>query len=400
MAFEPEETSAVPAQPSSVNPDRPLTRREIREREKAGTPVSSPGSSDDLLAQEMERQLRGVQSQPTIIDATAEAIVAPAAEFAVPVARTPEEVSPPPVSSGKPSSVTRHPLRRSGRRAAQSHESAATEAVSSDSQSVKVKTEPKKVRVKLKHSRPQEPLVIAPKKRKGSIARSLSFVAILFVAGLALATSVPAIALLSPEEVNLLNEENLENAITTDEGQTVEGTGEVIVAGRDGVSINQSKAATQQYSTKGIQKLAVNVPVSTNGVRWPFDTIDISSEYGDRFLWGRYNFHTGLDFEGDYGTPIYAIADGIVSYVEDPGPYCGASVFIEHNVNGEQFTSVYCHMMVGIPVKPGDVVTKGQVVGNIGMTGITTGPHLHLEIQRGGTPQDPKPFLIQRAGNP
>lgn len=400
MAFEPEETSAVPAQPSSVNPDRPLTRREIREREKAGTPVSSPGSSDDLLDQEMERQLRGVQSQPTIIDATAEASIAPVAEFAVPVARTPEEVSPPPVSSGKPSSVTRHPLRRSGRRAAQSHESAATEAVSSDSQSVKVKTEPKKVRVKLKHSRPQEPLVIAPKKRKGSIARSLSFVAILFVAGLALATSVPAIALLSPEEVNLLNKENLENAITTDEGQTVEGTGEVIVAGRDGVSINQSKAATQQYSTKGIQKLAVNVPVSTNGVRWPFDTIGISSEYGDRFLWGRYNFHTGLDFEGDYGTPNYAIADGIVSYVEDPGPYCGASVFIEHNVNGEQFTSVYCHMMVGIPVKPGDVVTKGQVVGNIGMTGMTTGPHLHLEIQRGGTPQDPKPFLIQRAGNP
>lgn len=400
MAFEPEETSAVPAQPSSVNPDRPLTRREIREREKAGTPVSSPGSSDDLLAQEMERQLRGVQSQPTIIDATAEASVAPVAEFAVPVARTPEEVTPPQVSSGEPSSVTRHPLRRSGRRAGQSHESAATEAVSPDSQSVKVKTEPKKVRVKLKHSRPQEPLVIAPKKRKGSIARTLSFVAILFVAGLALATSVPAIALLSPEEVNLLNEENLENAITTDEGQTVEGTGEVIVAGRDGVSINQSKAASQQYSSKGIQKLAVNVPVSTNGVRWPFDTINISSEYGDRFLWGRYNFHTGLDFEGDYGTPNYAIADGIVSYVEDPGPYCGASVFIEHNVNGEQFTSVYCHMMVGIPVKPGDVVTKGQVVGNIGMTGMTTGPHLHLEIQRGGTPQDPKPFLIQRAGNP
>ena len=400
MAFEPEETSAVPAQPSSVNPDRPLTRREIREREKVGIPAQEPQSIDDLLAQEMERQLRGVQSQPTIIDAPGEAIVAPVAEFAAPVARTPEEVLPPPVSSGEPSSVTRHPLRRSGRRAAQSPESAATEAVSSDSQSVKVKTEPKKVRVKLKHSRPQEPLVIAPKKRKGSIARSLSFVAILFVAGLALATSVPAIALLSPEEVNLLNEENLENAITTDEGQTVEGTGEVIVAGRDGVSINQSKAATQQYSTKGIQKLAVNVPVSTNGVRWPFDTIDISSEYGDRFLWGRYNFHTGLDFEGDYGTPIYAIADGIVSYVEDPGPYCGASVFIEHNVNGEQFTSVYCHMMVGIPVKPGDVVTKGQVVGNIGMTGITTGPHLHLEIQRGGTPQDPKPFLIQRAGNP
>ena len=400
MAFEPEETSAVPAQPSSVNPDRPLTRREIREREKAGTPVHEPLSSDDLLAQEMERQLLGVQSQPTIIDVPEVVSVTPIAEFAAPVERTPEDVTPPQVSVEKAASVIRHPIRRSGRRAAQSHETASTAAVSSDTQSVKVKTEPKKVRVKLKHSRPQEPLVIAPKKRKGSIARTFSFVAILFVAGLALATSVPAIALLSPEEVNLLNEENLENDITADEGQTVEGTGEVIVAGRDGVSINQSKAASQQYSSKGIQKLAVNVPVSTNGIRWPFDTIDISSEYGDRFLWGRYNFHTGLDFQVPYGTPTYAIADGIVSYVEDPGPYCGASVFIEHNVNGEQFTSVYCHLMVGIPVKPGDVVSKGQVVGNIGMTGITTGPHLHLEIQRGGTPQDPKPFLIQRAGNP
>jgi murein DD-endopeptidase MepM/ murein hydrolase activator NlpD len=400
VAFEPEETSAVPAQPSSVNPDRPLTRREIREREKARTPIQEPQSSDDLLAQEMERQLLGIQSQPTIIDGPEAASVTPVAEFAAPEERTTEDVTPPQASVEKATSVIRHPIRRSGRRAAQSHETASTAAVSSDSQSVKVKTQPKKVRVKLKHSRQQDPLVIAPKKRKSSIAKTFSFVAILFVAGLALATSVPAVALLSPKEVNLLNEENLENVSVDDNGQTVEGTGEVIVAGRDGVSINQSQAASQQYSSKGIQKLAVNVPVSTNGVRWPFDTIKISSEYGDRFLWGRYNFHTGLDFEVPYGTPTYAIADGIVSYVEDPGPYCGASVFIEHNVNGEQFTSVYCHLMVGIPVKPGDVVSKGQVIGNIGMTGITTGPHLHLEIQRGGTPQDPKPFLIQRAGNP
>jgi len=400
VALEPEETSAVPAQPSSVNPDQPLSRREMREREKTVTPVPDQLSSDDLLALEMERQLLGVKSQPTIIDAPDGASVTPAAEFAAPEAITPEEVRTPQVSSAKAPSITRHIGRRSGRRAATPQVTPETEFVTSDSHSVKVQPAPKKVRVKLKHSRPQEPLVIAPKRRKGSVAKTFSFVAILFVAGLALATSVPAVALLSPEEVNLLNEENLENVAVSDDGQTVEGTGEAIAAGRDGVSINQSKAASQQYSSKGIQKLAVNVPVSTNGVRWPFDTIDISSEYGDRFLWGRYNFHTGLDFQVPYGTPTYAIADGIVSYVEDPGPYCGASVFIEHNVNGEQFTSVYCHLMVGVPVKPGDVVSKGQVVGNIGMTGITSGPHLHLEIQRGGTPQDPYPFLVQRAGNP
>lgn len=399
MALDPEETSAVPAQPSSVNPDRPLTRREMRERDKAAAPIAKALSPDDLLAQEMERQLLGIQSQPIIVDASEKSSPLGPAEFAVPVASAKEQPQAVEKTVEAPS-PSRHLSRRARRQSVKPVEGAPAASVSTESQSVKTTTAPKKIRVKLKHSRPQEPLVVAPKKRKGSIAKTFSFVAILFVAGLALATSVPAVALLSPEEVNLLNEENLENAVISDEGQTVEGTGEVIVAGRDGVSINQSKAASQQYSTQGIKKLAVNVPVSTNGIRWPFDTIDISSEYGDRFLWGRYNFHTGLDFQVPYGTPTYAIADGIVSYVEDPGPYCGASVFIEHNVNGEQFTSVYCHLKVGIPVKPGDVVSKGQVVGNIGMTGITTGPHLHLEIQRGGTPQDPYPFLVQRAGNP
>jgi murein DD-endopeptidase MepM/ murein hydrolase activator NlpD len=264
---------------------------------------------------------------------------------------------------------------------------------------VKVKAAPKKVRVKLKHSRPQEPLVIAPKKRKGSIARTLSFVAILFVAGLALATSVPAVALLSPEEVNLLNEENLENAVTSDEGQTVEGTGEAIAAGRDGVSISQAQAAQKQYSAQ-VKKLAVTVPVSSNGVRWPFDKVELSDKYGMRNLWGWVHFHTGIDFQSPYGTPVLAIADGVVSYTEEYGGGCGAMVYIEHNIDGDQFTSVYCHLVNGIPVKAGQTITKGQVIGSIGMTGISTGPHLHFEIQRGGTHQDPYPFMIQRAGNP
>jgi murein DD-endopeptidase MepM/ murein hydrolase activator NlpD len=134
-------------------------------------------------------------------------------------------------------------------------------------------------------------------------------------------------------------------------------------------------------------------------VQWPVKEVKISSPFGDRNLFGYYNFHTGLDFSPDYGTPIYAVADGIVSLVEDPGPTCGVSIFIEHNVDGTKFTSVYCHMVPGSPpFKAGDTVKKGDLVGNIGLTGVTTGPHLHLEIRVGDSPIDPYAFLVQRAG--
>lgn len=254
-------------------------------------------------------------------------------------------------------------------------------------------------KVRLKHKRrSQEPKIVAPISRKRRGAQIFSMVAMAFVAGLAIATSVPATALLSPEDVALQAEQSRLSALPIGDGQSVEGTGESVSAGRDGVSVTAAQAAPTMgaYSVK---KLSVNVPVSNNGMQWPVREVKISSPFGDRNLFGRYNFHTGLDFDPDYGTPIYSVADGIVSLVENPGPTCGVAVFIEHNVDGTKFTSVYCHMVVDSPpVKAGDTVQKGQLVGNIGLTGVTTGPHLHLEIRINDVPIDPYAFLVQHAG--
>jgi murein DD-endopeptidase MepM/ murein hydrolase activator NlpD len=80
---------------------------------------------------------------------------------------------------------------------------------------------------------------------------------------------------------------------------------------------------------------------------------------------------------------------------------CGASITIEHNVGGNKFTSVYCHMIThSTSLKAGDTVSVGDKIGQIGLTGITTGAHLHLEIRLSDIPVDPFAFLKQAAGNP
>ena len=257
-----------------------------------------------------------------------------------------------------------------------------------------------RVKHKRKVTQPKvtQPKVVTPISRKRRGAQIFSLVAMAFVAGLAIATSIPANALLSPEDIALQSEQARLSTLPIGDGQSVEGTGAEVLAGRDGVSVTGAQAAPTAgaYAPK---KLNVNVPVSTNGMRWPVDEVRISSPYGDRNLYGWYNFHTGLDFDPAYGTPIYAVADGIVSLVENPGPTCGVAVFIEHNLDGTKFTSVYCHMVIGSPtVTAGQTVKKGDFVGNIGLTGVTTGPHLHLEIRINDAPVDPYAFIVQRAG--
>jgi murein DD-endopeptidase MepM/ murein hydrolase activator NlpD len=202
------------------------------------------------------------------------------------------------------------------------------------------------VKVRLKHKRrSSQPQIVAPKSRKRRGAQIFSMVAMAFVAGLAIATSVPANALLSPQDIALQAEQARLSALPYGDGQTVEGSGEIESAGRDGISVTAAQVAPTMGAFS-VKRLSVNVPVSSNGMQWPVREVKISSPFGDRTLWGRYNFHTGLDFDPAYGTPIYSVADGIVTLVENPGPTCGVAVFVEHNVDGNKFTSVYCHMVV------------------------------------------------------
>ena len=99
---------------------------------------------------------------------------------------------------------------------------------------------------------------------------------------------------------------------------------------------------------------------------------------------GERAFHSGSDFAAADGTPIYAVADGLVMHAEYTGSY-GGLVIIEHTVQGDRVASYYAHMWeTGIHVTEGQTVTAGQHIGDVGSSGKSTGPHLHFEIRVGG----------------
>src|SRR5690606_2620050 len=127
-----------------------------------------------------------------------------------------------------------------------------------------------------------------------------------------------------------------------------------------------------------------------------------SSDYGDRVhpITGAWGKHEGLDYAAPLGTPIHAVADGVV--VHAGNGIDGRSnmlVILEHTVGGQTFFSWYVHMYDhGVFVEEGQVVEAGDVIGEVGNNGNSTGPHLHLEIHLDteGTTTDPEEFLAAR----
>ncbi|MEZ5744230.1 MAG: M23 family metallopeptidase [Sphingomonadaceae bacterium] len=112
----------------------------------------------------------------------------------------------------------------------------------------------------------------------------------------------------------------------------------------------------------------------------------MSSRYGMRRhpILGYKRMHSGVDYRGGYGTPIQAVSDGVVQMAGRNGGY-GKYVRIQHP-NG--LGTGYAHMS-RIAVSSGTRVSAGQVIGYIGSTGLSTGPHLHFEVYRGGRKIDP-----------
>jgi murein DD-endopeptidase MepM/ murein hydrolase activator NlpD len=94
--------------------------------------------------------------------------------------------------------------------------------------------------------------------------------------------------------------------------------------------------------------------------------------------------HRGLDFKAGQGTPIYAVTDGKVEFAGRNGGH-GNFVRLDH---GNGLDTGYSHMS-RIAVSRGQRVRRGQVIGYVGSTGLSTGPHLHYEMYRGGKTVDP-----------
>jgi len=116
--------------------------------------------------------------------------------------------------------------------------------------------------------------------------------------------------------------------------------------------------------------------------------------YSSNFGWridpftGQRAMHEGVDFTAEIGTPIKAAAGGIVVFSEFHAGY-GNMVEIDH---GNGLVSRYAHASKRL-VKVGDVVLRGQVIGEVGSTGRSTGPHLHFEVLLNGAPQNPTRYL-------
>ena len=122
----------------------------------------------------------------------------------------------------------------------------------------------------------------------------------------------------------------------------------------------------------------------------PVKEAALGSAFGYRAdpVTGSRAMHEGLDFNAPPGTPIMAAADGVVRTSEFHPEY-GNMVEIDH---GDGLSSRYAHMQHA-DVRPGAIVKRGQVIGALGSTGRSTGPHLHFEVRMLGAAQNPLVFL-------
>lgn len=115
----------------------------------------------------------------------------------------------------------------------------------------------------------------------------------------------------------------------------------------------------------------------------------VTSPFGMRFhpILHRYKLHTGVDFGVGIGTPIHCAGDGVVVHAGWWGAY-GNAVIVDH---GGGITTLYGHMSK-VMCRKGQRVPRGTVLGLVGSTGWSTGPHCHFEVRRNGVPVNPMAF--------
>jgi len=149
----------------------------------------------------------------------------------------------------------------------------------------------------------------------------------------------------------------------------------------------QSRARLQQQTQSQPRLRPANAVVAAAGYRWPISNFTITTYFGRRGVFQR--FHTGIDLAAPIGTPIYAARAGQVDTAGWSRYGYGLHVIINHG--GAQET-LYAHMS-RIVVRPGQWVDRGDLIGYVGSTGWSTGPHLHFEVRVGGVARNPLAYL-------
>jgi murein DD-endopeptidase MepM/ murein hydrolase activator NlpD len=160
------------------------------------------------------------------------------------------------------------------------------------------------------------------------------------------------------------------------------------------MEVLREQIETSMRSVDGIRKyLAEQTDLyRATPAGWPV-TGSVSSQYGNRRhpIYNESRFHTGVDLSVPTGSEVKATADGVVSFAGWTEK-SGIVVVIEH---GHGFSTAYAHSKKAM-VRVGQRVLRGEPIALSGSTGVSTGPHVHYEIWKGGRHTDPAGFLTRR----
>ena len=236
-------------------------------------------------------------------------------------------------------------------------------------------------------------------KFKGTI---LGGVAMTFVFGVAVATSVPAASLATASSFDAVQADAVVGAAQSFDSDAV-GAGAV---SRDGYVVHtptptptpKPVASSSEGGYGGGQcQAGADAVAESTAFSWVYPG---GYRQSDGFGPRAEGFHKGVDMVNDEGVPVHAIADGIVIAASGNGGTGGVYLSIAHKVGGVAVCSMYMHFLDGsLMAGVGDTVAAGQVIGLTGRTGNATTEHTHFELYGAdGVRYDPMPFMVEHAG--
>jgi murein DD-endopeptidase MepM/ murein hydrolase activator NlpD len=173
---------------------------------------------------------------------------------------------------------------------------------------------------------------------------------------------------------------------------------ELVIRTAEKLDIISKQAYIQAKSYDEVMNMALNkeklvssmpaiMPISNKSLK------STASGWGYRFhpIYKIKQFHYGMDFTAPIGTKIYATGDGVVKDVQSIGGGYGRWIMIDH---GFDYQTLYAHLS-GFNVKVGEQVKRGQVIGYVGNSGTSTGPHVHYEVHKNGEPVNPQYYYFK-----
>ncbi|WP_125100711.1 M23 family metallopeptidase [Leucobacter chromiireducens] len=216
----------------------------------------------------------------------------------------------------------------------------------------------------------------APQPRRPLRRRIAAAAAAASVGGLVLSAAVPLTQAAEEEVAAAASQQRLFSEVSADDIPAS-------LAEISAVDVDEAIAGTYTYRARAL-------------VNYPFQqSVLLTDPFGYRTAPVE-QFHDAQDFGAAAGTPIYAIADGTVLEAGFASDGCGFGLKLEHDIDGKEVTSRYCHMQdASHSYAVGDEVLMGDPVGRVGATGLAFGAHLHMALRVNDEPTDPMPFLAK-----